>query len=431
MKVIDRVTRFFTSLKLTVVCLAAALILVFAGTLAQKDIGLYRAQAEIFRSLVIYWSPLDSSSQLVSPESLEKSPFVIRHLFGAFQAGWNVVHAAGRGLQTMLQSVLGPNAEIPIFPGGYLIGTILLINLIAAHYKRFRFSSNKAGILLIHFGLIILLLGQFSTEMFQVESYMRLTEGETKNYSESHRKSELAVIDTTDPEVNHVVAVPGSQLARRHEIKNPELPFTIHVKEYYSNSDVENRKPDDPPIPVNRGIGQQLSLTPRPPTIQMDRRNLPSAILEIITPQGESLGIWLVSTWLQRPQSFEFDGRTYDLVMRFTRYYKPFSITLLDFRHDKYRGTDKPKNFSSEIRLRNVNTGEDQKHLIYMNHPLRYGGETYYQASFDPDDPRVTVLQVVRNPSWLIPYVSCTIIGIGLLLQFSIHLVKFIRKRKS
>jgi hypothetical protein len=112
------------------------------------------------------------------------------------------------------------------------------------------------------------------------------------------------------------------------------------------------------------------------------------------------------------------------------RFYKPFTVHLLEFKHDKYPGTDIPKNFSSRVRLQRPATGEDREVLIYMNNPLRYAGETYYQASFDPDD-HGTVLQVVHNPSWLTPYFSCVLVGIGLMTQFSSHLIDFAGKRKA
>jgi hypothetical protein len=65
-----------------------------------------------------------------------------------------------------------------------------------------------------------------------------------------------------------------------------------------------------------------------------------------------------------------------------------------------------------------------------MNNPLRYAGLTFYQASFEPDNPDVTILQVVRNPSWLIPYVACGLMTFGLLWQFGIHLIGFVGKRR-
>ena len=72
-------------------------------------------------------------------------------------------------------------------------------------------------------------------------------------------------------------------------------------------------------------------------------------------------------------------------------------------------------------------TREKREVLIYMNNPLRYAGETYYQADWDKDD-HGTVLQVVRNPSWLTPYLSCIMVAGGLVVQFLTHLLGFIRK---
>jgi hypothetical protein len=68
--------------------------------------------------------------------------------------------------------------------------------------------------------------------------------------------------------------------------------------------------------------------------------------------------------------------------------------------------------------------------LIYMNNPLRYGGLTFYQAGFENND-QTTVLQVVRNPSWLVPYVACAAITLGLVIQFLTHLVGFARRRAA
>jgi hypothetical protein len=63
-----------------------------------------------------------------------------------------------------------------------------------------------------------------------------------------------------------------------------------------------------------------------------------------------------------------------------------------------------------------------------MNNPLRYDGATFYQASFDTDNLG-SVLQVVRNPSWLTPYLSCVLVSVGLIVQFLIHLVPFLKRK--
>jgi len=379
---LDRFIKFFASLRLTVVCLILALFLVFFGTLAQVDLGLYKAQNEFFRSFVVYWSPKG--------------------------AGW----------------------KIPVFPGGYLVGGVLLINLVASHVKRFSFTRDKAGIWLVHFGLILLLLGQLMTDLLSRESNLHLREGETKNYSESDREVELVVADTTDPQRDTVVAIPQGLLLREGEIQRPELPFTIRVKKFYLNSAVDNRAPGETaPPPATQGLGTRATVRELPRVTEMDRRDIPSAIIEIAGSKG-SLGTWLVSEYIDKPQSITVDNRTYQLNLRLRRYYTPFSIQLTEFRHDVYPGTEIPKNFSSRVRLEHPEKGEQREVLIKMNTPLRYGGQTYYQSSFDPDN-HGSVLQVVHNPSWLTPYFSCVLVGGGLLLQFITHLMGFSLKRKN
>src|SRR5207247_6415899 len=39
-----------------------------------------------------------------------------------------------------------------------------------------------------------------------------------------------------------------------------------------------------------------------------------------------------------------------------------------------------------------------------------------------------TILQVVRNPGWLLPYIACTMVALGLLVYFGAKLVEFLAK---
>ena len=375
--VIDRFLKLLTSLRLTVALLCLGLVLVFLGTLAQVDLGLYKAQNDFFRSFFVYWTPKGG--------------------------GW----------------------KIPVFPGGYLLGSVLLANLVAAHIKRFRLEWKKAGIFMIHAGLILLLLGQLLTDLLAVESSMHLRAGEIKNYSESDRLTELYVIDSTDPESDLVVAIPDSILAAGGTFARPELPFSIRVQKFYPNSAIAKtnetgfEKSSASQIP-----GEPLWWREEPKVTKMDLRDMPSAMIELTSPTG-SLGTWLVSTFLNS-QSFKLGNRTFQVGLRQRRHYKPFTFELKKFDHDVYTGTDKASNYSSLVHLHKADTGEDRDVRIYMNNPLRYRGETYYQASFDADG---TILQDVRNPSWLTPYFSCALVGGGMVVQFLSHLFGFIKRR--
>ena len=152
--------------------------------------------------------------------------------------------------------------------------------------------------------------------------------------------------------------------------------------------------------------------------------------VELIGPEG-TLGTWLLSPQLPAPQTLDYGGHSWRLALRAERAYKPFSLTLLKFTHDVYLGTDIPKNYSSRLRLTTPDGQEDREVLIYMNNPLRYAGLTFYQASFDPSNDHNTILQVVRNPGWLLPYVSCVMMTLGLVVQFGLHLLGFIHKRRT
>jgi hypothetical protein len=68
---------------------------------------------------------------------------------------------------------------------------------------------------------------------------------------------------------------------------------------------------------------------------------------------------------------------------------------------------------------------------IWMNHPLRHRGETFYQSGTIPGEGKDsgTVLQVVRNPGWLLPYLSCAVVAIGMLIHFGMNLLKFTSRR--
>jgi hypothetical protein len=412
---IKKTVQFFTSLKLTVALLAFAIVLVFVGTLAQADEGLYGAQAHYFKQ-------------------------------------WIVIGA----------NVFGHKIPL-LLPGGYLLGVMLLINLVCAHIYRFRLTTQKIGIQLAHAGVILLLVGQLSTDMLSREMQMHFNEGDKRDYSESVSEYELIFICN-----GQVTAIPQKLLKVGDELKISSLPFTIRVKSYWKNSDLNFRAPmmTNAPSMVSNGVALNFDFHPVPEVKTTDEKNIPTAVIELIGPDG-SYGEWVASDWsgeaamaqavqesyaqqigpqmahqiagqLVAPQSVEVGGKQYTFVMRPLRTRHNFSLTLLKATHTVYPGTDIPKDFRSRVELDNPATGEKREVEISMNHPLRYAGLTFYQYQMSAGEmveragqTPSSVLSVVHNPSWLTPYIGCGMVGLGLVIQFLQHLVGFVSKRKT
>jgi hypothetical protein len=494
-----RLWKFLTSLKVTVVLLVLSTLLVFLGTLAQVNEGLWEAQERWFKSYFVFRRAGDS---------------------------WWVP---------------------PVFPGGYTLGFSLLLNLIAAHIHRFQWSGKKVGIHLTHAGIVLLLVGQLATDMLSRESFVSFEEGQSRDYSEAHRTVELVVLGEPQNGRERVVSFTEAAVARKQPLLAPDLPFEMRVTEWGENGEVHShatlleigtqmqtaiatmkskygtaealpgeaerakengarsaiwsealkaagdKDPDivaaakrvaaDParegilrkelqtrfssqmleafsmrqptmekmqaakylgsqlaedkfvpldklPTATAQGAGQRMLLVPKPASRGMDDRNFPYAKVEILE-KGKSQGIWLLSPWIV-PQEIQAGGQTFRIALRSERYGQPFSLTLLKATHEVYPGTQIPKNFQSHILLENKEKGEKRELDISMNNPLRYGGLTFYQHQMGRTEVSGgkgnSQLQVVRNPSWITPYLGCAIVSLGMVWQFLYHLVGFLTK---
>jgi hypothetical protein len=374
------VRAFFKSFQLTIVLLALLMCLVVLCTLAQVEMGTAGAVNAYMRSFIVW-------------RQFSALPF-----------------------------------PIPVFPGGALVGLLLTINLILKTLD-IKLIWSRAGMWLIHAGLVVLFAGEFVAGMMQVDTNMSIEVGQTVNYVQSYKNMELAVIDVTDPSWDEVYSVPDTLLARGGAVAIPGTPITLNVKRYFPNAELSSLPPGAPPSMATAGVGTGVAIVERPVVSADNEMNQASAFVEPVAA-GRSYGTWLASVALGAPQSFIHEGRTYLLSMRLRREYLPYAFTLKQFRHDVYPGTDIPKNFSSLVQVVNPSQRESREVLIYMNQPLRYAGKTFYQASFGKNDT-LSILSVVENPGWLLPYVSCVLVSIGLLVHFAIVLRRSLKRRQD
>lgn len=397
-------TRFLSSIKLTLFLLTASTLLIFLGTLDQVKFGIYFTQKKYFEHAFVVWE---------------------------YPPQW----LGGEALQWL---------QIPL-PGGYLLGPLLVINLAFAHFRYFRPSWKKAGIPFIHGGVVLLLLGQLWTQLWQKEYFLWLAEGERQGYVESFHYDEFVLVGRTGSGTSRIYSWDAGALQSGDRVlRHPDLPFSVEVLWFAENASIFPRPPQAgasfPPMPVDRGLGAERDLVAlaQRPTFAEGERNVTSAIVRLADESGP-IGTWLVAnifrdTFPMREafprQTFEHGGTTWEVAMRFKRKYLPAEIELVDFQHDRYPGTDIPYKFSSDVRIHEPGTSQGRDTLIYMNHPLRYDGLTFYQASFAENDT-MSMFQVVRNPVRWVPYLACLLTTVGLVLQFVISLTQHARRGRE
>ena len=93
----------------------------------------------------------------------------------------------------------------------------------------------------------------------------------------------------------------------------------------------------------------------------------------------------------------------------------PFEIALKKFTLSRYPGSASPSEFSSDVRVKDLETGESFDANIYMNNTLTYKGYKFFQTSYDKDE-KGTILSVNKDPGVELTYIGYAILFLGLLL---------------
>jgi ABC-type transport system involved in cytochrome c biogenesis permease subunit len=314
-----------------------------------------------------------------------------------------------------------------------IAGGILLVGL------SFLFG-RRGGNVLIHLSIGLLMLGQFIFGDRQIEEQIVLSDGETTNMAIRPDEVELVLIDPSNDQLDRVIAVSEKALrnsaSRKQRIVDDALPFEIAVKDFYENSDIVSVK-DSPAGHKNlatTGLGTQaMALNREKIGGAKEGQNLPSAYVELFKPGSrESLGVHLVTSVLSSKAADLVSGQSaeYQMSLRMRRTYKNYDVVLKDVERRDYAGSNTVRDFSSEVSIVPRDGGEALDGRIWMNNPMRFRGETFYQSSFtpswkSPNGKDTTGLQVVKNAGWLIPYIACAFACLGMLSHFGTTFARF------
>ena len=360
---VKKIARIFASPSTVFWTLPWLMVLLFLGTIAQKHMGIYDV-TKIYFSSFIYW--------------------------------------------------IGP---IPT-PGGLTTIGVLFIALSIKFFAYSKWSWNRAGTILTHLGVLVLLLGGLMTAMTSKEGFMIIPEGDSKNTFSDYYQRELVV--KKDGEI--ITQFSFNELSEAQSFTSDNLEISILLK-------CENCGAQAPSGTYEnlKDLAQNMELT-KLPSLREKEANLSGFILGIKNPDnaGQS-GTYIVMEDI--PRSPKLTTKTNEqievLLLRKTTDL-PFSITLNDFRKIDYPGTQKAQGYESDITVQDGLATWPV--TVSMNKPYRYRGYTFFQSSFDTIEGReLTVFTVVDNKGRLFPYIATAIMLAGLLL----HLIIQIQNRRA
>lgn len=183
-----RLINGLASYGLAVILLVLLLLLTFFGTLEQVDHGIFAVQQKYFNSLFL-------------------------------------VHK------------LGGYVPIPL-PGGYLVMSLLFVNLLLGAIVRGKKSWRQPGMLIAHSGIFVLLAAGFVTHHYSYDGNMQLYEGETSDTFASYHDWVVEVQEVRPGEATPVWTVPTAGLRQARVDRDffaGGLPFTLRLSGYAMN----------------------------------------------------------------------------------------------------------------------------------------------------------------------------------------------------
>ncbi|MCA3244336.1 MAG: cytochrome c biogenesis protein ResB [Alphaproteobacteria bacterium] len=347
--------------KVATVALAWLMVLLVLGTWAQASVGLYQAQLTYFSSFILWLGPLPTPG----------------------------------GATTLAALTLGLSLKLLLRPWRW----------------------QQAGSLLAHLSVWLLLLGGAMTALTSQEGYLRVAEGQTSAVMNSYHTPELAVLNAhgqTLLKYDVAALQPGARLGVGAE--------QVFVEAYFPNSQLRER-----PVPMDDGLTKgarkflEFSAKAAEPD---DERNRPTLLFTKLNAAGEPTARLVLFQGQPVPQPVAFPGQpSATLVLRPAQTPLPFAVQLQQFEQEYYPGTAIARHYASAVKIQSPRSGAWPA-TIRMNEPLRYQGYTLYQASFVAPaaaGPTESILAVVRNQGYLIPYVAGVLLCLGLVLHVGLR----------
>ncbi|WAC17988.1 cytochrome c biogenesis protein ResB [Luteolibacter sp. SL250] len=395
-----RVINFLSSLGLATVLLILLGILTWLATLEQIHNGLYPTLRKYFDYRAFYVLP-----DAVSPEN------------------------------TWYPRVNGNPLTIPL-PGGYYVCALLTLNLLLGGILRIRKGWKQAGVLISHFGIILMLIGGGVTDHFSRRGNMAIHEGKVSDVAQDYFEWVIEAAEIKDNKPENIRVIGSEHLKplegeSRRIFRLPDMPFDLEITGYYPYAvpiaATERAPRNGEPVFDGYFLEQQEEQVGGKAV--EEERKMAGCHARLLYKNGEKSTPFILTGASLYPYTVRVDDRVFTIDMRKRLWPMPFEVRLDKFTADFHPGTRRASKFISDITR--IENGAEAKVRIEMNEPMRYEGLTFFQASYGPDgagpgDKLFSVFEVVKNPADKWPEYSLYIVTFGLLVHFIMKLAGFI-----
>jgi len=378
-----KIWRVISGYEIAVICLGLLFLLTFFGTVEQKWVGLYAVIQKYF----------DIDSFLVFPTRGD-----------------------------------GKFIFLPL-PGAYWVMVVLSINMFCGGLIRARKGWKTVGVLISHFAILFMLVAGAVSSLSKVEGQMSVYQGEKSDFAQKYHTTtiEVAKIDEDGNRLPPKI-IPSKSLysLEKEEILHAEFPdegFTFDISGMLISSNLFLEKSAEK-IDEDGPTVDGFFLREAEYNKDNELANMAGCYATVKDKEGNEIQELILWMGNPSPVSFVHDDERYVVTLTMEIWPMPFEVELHETKGEYYPGTRKASWFESTITKVADDTREDYK--IIMNHPMRHGGFTLFQANWSDTGGRpFSGFAIVTNPSDKWPEYSLYVATVGLLIHFLLMLFRF------
>ena len=298
---------------------------------------------------------------------------------------------------------------------------LLCLNLAVCLLNRFSLKLRLLGTLLSHLSILVILAGSLIGMFYGEKGYSRINEGETINsFISKNKKIALDFSLRLDDFIYEEHIDPQEKLLVYPDVQQPpsEPKGTCEMEQDTCDTQQPGAAEREKPlaeIPV--AVGSQSEIADTGFRVKI-LRYVPDFAMDVSTKQVTSRSAEPKNPALEvELKSKDGDIKTFWIFAAYPDIHKQIEK---NFRFKYQWAWRRPKDFISKVTV--IKGGEELlKKDVRVNSPLRFGGYSFFQSSYDKEHLSWSGLQIVKDPGVIVVYFGFFLLILGLIIIFYIN----------